>query len=433
MKQILNPTWGESSPTLPAVNWNRPEDGYTKMFWDQNVRQFWVDEEVPLADDKLAWMTMTQEEQRVYEQVLAGLTLLDTVQGSVGMPLLSQHIPKLQAKAVLGFMGAMEHMHAKSYSSIFSTLCTSERIGELFDWVRGQPLLQEKQRFVLERYRRVEDPQSLYLGLAASVFLESFLFYSGFFYPLLLAGQGRLVNSGEIISLIIRDESIHGVYVGLLAQEVYAGLSERAQKEAERGVYEMLEGLEALERRYTQTVYETLGLEEAVRAFSHYNADKALMNLGLKPYFEVGAEQVNPVVLAGLRTETKNHDFFSTKGNGYVKAIRVEPLSDADFVFEGFSAECKPVTKRDGRSVPFDELRIVRAVQKAGTATGLALDPAMIERVIVAPIKRRARQESLHIEQIQDMVEEGLMHSYPQVARAYILYREERARQRGRA
>lgn len=417
-----------------AVNWNRPEDAYSKMFWDQNVRQFWVDEEIPLADDKLTWMTLSKEEQRVYyEQVLAGLTLLDTVQGSVGMPLLSQHIPKLQAKAVLSFMGAMEHMHAKSYSSIFSTLCSSERIGELFDWVKGQPLLQEKQRFVLERYQGVQDRQSLYLGLAASVFLESFLFYSGFFFPLLFAGQGRLVNSGEIISLIIRDESIHGVYVGLLAQEVYASLSERAQKKAEREVYEMLEQLEALERRYTQTLYAPLGLEEAVLTFAHYNADKALMNLGLKPHFEVGAEQVNPVVLAGLSTKTKNHDFFSTKGNGYVKAIRVEPLCDADFIFEGLSPEYLPVTKRDGREVPFDEMRIVRAVEKAATAVGVGLEPEVIEQLILSPIKRRARKERLHIEQIQDMVEEGLMKRYPQVARAYILYREERTRQRGLA
>lgn len=416
-----------------AVNWNRPEDAYSKMFWDQNVRQFWVDEEIPLADDKLTWMTLSKEEQRVYEQVLAGLTLLDTVQGSVGMPLLSQHIPKLQAKAVLSFMGAMEHMHAKSYSSIFSTLCSSERIGELFDWVKGQPLLQEKQRFVLERYQGVQDRQSLYLGLAASVFLESFLFYSGFFFPLLLAGQGRLVNSGEIISLIIRDESIHGVYVGLLAQEVCASLSERAQKKAEREVYEMLEQLEALERRYTQTLYAPLGLEEAVLTFAHYNADKALMNLGLKPHFEVGAEQVNPVVLAGLSTKTKNHDFFSTKGNGYVKAIRVEPLCDADFIFEGLSPEYLPITKRDGREVPFDEMRIVRAVEKAATAVGVGLEPEVIEQLILSPIKRRARKERLHIEQIQDMVEEGLMKRYPQVARAYILYREERTRQRGLA
>jgi ribonucleoside-diphosphate reductase beta chain len=404
-----------------AVNWNRPEDAYSKMFWDQNVRQFWVDEEIPLADDKLTWMTLSKEEQRVYEQVLAGLTLLDTVQGSVGMPLLSQHIPKLQAKAVLSFMGAMEHMHAKSYSSIFSTLCSSERIGELFDWVKGQPLLQEKQRFVLERYQGVQDPQSLYLGLAASVFLESFLFYSGFFYPLLLAGQGRLVNSGEIISLIIRDESIHGVYVGLLAQEVLGGLSEREQEEVKDQVYQILRRLEAMERGYTEALYRPLGLVEEVLTFSRYNADKALANLGLPAYFEVGAEQVNPVVLAGLSTRTKNHDFFSTKGNGYVKAIRVEPLCDADFIFEGLSPEYLPVTKRDGREVPFDEMRIVRAVEKAAAAVGVGLEPEVIEQHILSPIKRRARKERLHIEQIQDMVEEGLMKRYPQVARALSL------------
>lgn len=431
MKPTLTST--NSLTTLRAVNWNRPEDGYTKMFWDQNVRQFWVDEEIPLADDKLVWMTLAKEEQRVYEQVLAGLTLLDTVQGSVGMPLLSQHIPSLHAKAVLGFMGAMEHMHAKSYSSIFSTLCTSERIGELFDWVKAEPILQEKQAFVHHRYAGVQDDPSLYQGLAASVLLESFLFYSGFFYPLLLAGQGKMVNSGEIINLIIRDESIHGVYVGLLAQEVYAGLPEGQQAGARKGVHRMLEHLTALEERYTRMLYTPLGLDEAVITFAHYNADKALMNLGLEPYFQVSAEAVNPVVLAGLRTETKNHDFFSTKGNGYVKAIRVEPLSDADFVFEEFPLEYQPVTKRDGRGVPFDELRIVRAVELAAAATGVAVDPVVVERQILAPIKHQAQQRGLHIEQIQDLVEEGLMQGYPAVARAYILYREARARQRGLA
>lgn len=57
--------------------------------------------------------------------------------------------------------------------------------------------------------------------MVASVYLESFLFYSGFYYPLYFYGQGKLMQSGEIINLILRDEAIHGVYVGLLAQEIY--------------------------------------------------------------------------------------------------------------------------------------------------------------------------------------------------------------------
>jgi ribonucleoside-diphosphate reductase beta chain len=320
-------------PLFEAVNWNRPDDAYTKMFWDQNVRQFWVDEEIPLTDDKLVWMTLSPQEQRVYEHVLGALTLLDTEQASVGMPLLSQHMDSAQVRAVMGFMGAMEHMHAKSYSSIFSTLCTSSRIEEIFAWVRHNRPLQDKLAFVHERYLHVQDHKDLYLALCTSVFLESYLFYSGFFYPLLLAGQGKLVNSGEIINLIIRDESIHGVYVGLLAQGVLERLAPRAQVEARQEALGILERLDGLEAPYTAELYDPIGLSEQVRRFSHYNADKALMNLGLEPHFGVGEEGVNPVVLGGLRTETKNHDFFSTKGNGYVKAIRVEPLRDEDFVF----------------------------------------------------------------------------------------------------
>jgi ribonucleoside-diphosphate reductase beta chain len=420
----------ETTLNFEAVNWNRPEDGHTKMFWDQNVRQFWVDEEIPLADDKLAWMTLCQEEKRAYEEVLAGLTLLDTLQGSLGMPQMVQWVPGLQAKAVLSFMGAMEHMHAKSYSSIFSTLCTSERIQGLFDWVRHQLELQAKLALIHRAYTAIRDEKSLYQAMAASVLLESYLFYSGFFYPLYLAGQGRMTSSGEIISLIIRDEAIHGVYVGLLAQGLYARMGDKEQRKAERAVEELLERLDALEARYTQKLYSAVGLEDEVLRFSRYNADKALMNLGLEPFFQVEAEAVNPVVLAGLRTETKNHDFFSTKGNGYVKAIRVEPLSDPDFYFPEAGLDLQSVIKRDGRRVPFDELRIVRAVQKAAGAVGASLDLERIARHVLEPIKREAQSQSLSVEEIQDRVERGLMETYPQVARAYILYREERARLR---
>jgi ribonucleoside-diphosphate reductase beta chain len=316
-----------------AVNWNRIDDSFTKMFWDQNVRQFWVDEEIPLADDKLAWMTLSREEQKAFERALGGLTLLDTEQGGVGMPMISQAISSHHAKAVLGFMGAMEHMHAKSYSSIFSTLCTSERIDDIFTWVQHNTVLQEKIRFVHERYTNIRDDKTLYLAMCASVMLESYLFYSGFFYPLYLAGQGKLVNSGEIINLIVRDESIHGSYVSMLAQDVFKRFSNNDQRSLERDVHGMLEQLHGIETRYTSELYSDIGLTDSVMQFVRYNADKAMMNLGLEPLFEVDVADVNPVVLAGLRTETKNHDFFSTKGNGYIKTTKVEALRDEDFVF----------------------------------------------------------------------------------------------------
>ncbi|NBI27934.1 class 1b ribonucleoside-diphosphate reductase subunit beta [Chengkuizengella marina] len=317
---------------MKAVNWNQPDDDFTKMFWDQNLLQFWIDTEIPLSEDKMSWMELNDTEKEVYKKVLGGLTLLDTEQGGLGMPLISQNLEGLQQKSVLGFMGAMEHIHAKSYSSIFSTLCTTEEINEIFTWVEENEFLQKKAKMISTNYQNINTKLDQYLAMVSSVFLESFLFYSGFYYPLFLAGQGKLVHSGEIINLIIRDESIHGVYIGLLAQEIYKELNDEEKLEAGLKVKLLLQELYLNEENYANELYGPLGIQEDVKQFSRYNANKALMNLGLEPSFP--DEEINAIVLNGLNTNTKNHDFFSTKGNGYIKTLNVEKLTDDDFVFE---------------------------------------------------------------------------------------------------
>ena len=91
--------------------------------------------------------------------------------------------------------------------------------------------------------------------MVASVYLESFLFYSGFYYPIVARGSGLMKNSGEIINLIIRDESIHGVYVGLLAQELYRSFDEQTQQELKEEADQLLEKLMDVEVQYTQEMY----------------------------------------------------------------------------------------------------------------------------------------------------------------------------------
>ncbi|TVX88437.1 class 1b ribonucleoside-diphosphate reductase subunit beta [Paenibacillus agilis] len=316
---------------MKAVNWNRPDDDFTITFWNQNIMQFWTDDEIPLSDDKMSWLTLNADEQDLYMKVLGGLTLLDTIQGGVGMPKILDHVEGLQRKAVLGFMAMMEQIHAKSYSSIFTTLATTEEIDGVFRWVEENACLQKKAEMVSGYYTNIETSKDLYLAMCASVLLESYLFYSGFFYPLYLAGQGKMTSSGEIIDLILRDESIHGLYVGVLAQELFAELSPEEQDAATAEFQTLLKELHANEEKYTEELYTTIGLTEEVKTFIRYNANKALMNLGMEPMFP--EEEINPIVFNGISTRTKQHDFFSKKGNGYVRAMHVEPLTDDDFRF----------------------------------------------------------------------------------------------------
>ena len=314
-----------------AVNWNKEDDNFTQAFWEQNVKQFWLPEEISVSKDLKNWNELSERERTLYKRVLAGLTLLDTKQGNNGIPSMMSLTENFQRKAVLSFMGTMEEIHAKSYSSIFTTLLSNREIDELFDWIETEETLQRKAELILEQYENTKDEKSLYLSMVTSVFLESFLFYSGFFYPLFLAGQGKMVASGEIISLILRDESLHGKYIGLLAQEKYNAFSDEVKKELNEKMYEIFNKLMENEINYTKLIYAESGMENEVINFLKYNANRALENLGFDNYYEV--EPINPIVLNGLSTETKTHDFFSTKGNGYQKGI-YEELEDEDFIVE---------------------------------------------------------------------------------------------------
>ena len=102
------------------------------------------------------------------------------------------------------------------------------------------------------------------------------------------------------------------------------------------------------------------------------------------------------------------------------KTIDIGPLSE--------------VIKRDGEKRTFDAGKIVTAIAKAGLATGeYGEDEAhlLAEQVIKVLRHRFAGAVVPTIEQIQDVVEQVLISSnYYKTARSYIVYREQRERQR---
>lgn len=92
----------------------------------------------------------------------------------------------------------------------------------------------------------------------------------------------------------------------------------------------------------------------------------------------------------------------------------------------------RAVRKRDGRVVPFDQSRIASAVYRAMEATGegnLKQDPHLVsDRAIKGLLKKFKISYTPSIEEIQDEVEEALILSdFPKTAKAYILYRRQRA------
>ena len=322
---------------MKAVNWNKQDD-LTLLYWRQNIAQFWVDTEFKPSKDIKSWNEdLNEKEREAYKKVLAGLTGLDTQQGDIGMPLISLHTEDSRKQAVYSFMGMMEQIHAKSYSTIFTSLIPSKETNYLLEeWVPNNKHLQYKGRRIENYYLKLLKPDPTYyeqyMARVASIFLESYIFYSGFFYPLYLAGQGKVTTSGEIIRKILLDETIHGSFTGIDAQEIYQNkLTIEERKRADQEMYKLLLDLYENELEYSKTIYEKIGLYEEVKDYIEYNANRALANLGFTGYFE--EKDINPIIENAVNTSTKNHDFFSVKGDGYVVSLNVEAMEDEDFIF----------------------------------------------------------------------------------------------------
>lgn len=93
------------------------------------------------------------------------------------------------------------------------------------------------------------------------------------------------------------------------------------------------------------------------------------------------------------------------------------------------------IIKRDGRKVPFNQNKIIDAVLAAFKEVDQELsDYAYIKAGNIADyVEELAQEQSLTVEEIQDLVEKGLMSTKRKdVAKAYILYRENRTKERNR-
>lgn len=310
-----------------AINWNAIEDAVDKSTWEKLTEQFWLDTRIPLSNDLDDWRRLSDVEKDLVGKVFGGLTLLDTVQSESGMAQLKKDVRTPHEEAVLNNIEFMESVHAKSYSSIFSTLNTKSEIEEIFEWTNNNPYLQTKAKIINEIYKNGTPLEKK----VASVFLETFLFYSGFFTPLYYLGNNKLPNVAEIIKLIIRDESVHGTYIGYKFQLGFNELSDEEQDKMRDWMYDLLFNLYENEENYTRDLYDPLGWTDEVMTFLRYNANKALMNLGQDPLFPDTANDVNPIVMNGISTGTSNHDFFSQVGNGYLLGT-VEAMQDDDYL-----------------------------------------------------------------------------------------------------
>ena len=147
------------------------------------------------------------------------------------------------------------------------------------------------------------------------------------------SSRGKLTNTADLIRLIIRDEAVHGYYIGYKFQKGLEKLSQEERDDIKFYTFDLLSELYENEVQYTSDLYDEVGLTEDVKKFLRYNANKALMNLGFESLFPKDETDVNPAILSALSPNAdENHDFFSGSGSSYVIG-KAETTEDEDWDF----------------------------------------------------------------------------------------------------
>ncbi|MDO4761384.1 MAG: class 1b ribonucleoside-diphosphate reductase subunit beta [Corynebacterium sp.] len=318
-------------PVMPVrpINWNRLQDDKDLEVWNRLTANFWLPEKVPLSNDLNDWRTLSDQEQTLTMRVFTGLTLLDTVQATVGEISQIQDAQTEHEEAVYTNIAFMQAVHARSYSSVFSTLATTPQIDDAYAWAINNPILQQRAKKVLVHYYG-NDPLK---RKVASTLLSSLLLYAGFYLPLHFSVHARLTNTADMIRLILRDKAVHGYYSGYKFQRGVDKADAARREEIKDFTFGLTHELYDLELEYSGELYEPLGLMDDVAVFVRYNANKALMNLGYPALFAPESCEVNPEILAALAPGAEeNHDFFSGSGSSYIIGKAVD-TSDEDWDF----------------------------------------------------------------------------------------------------
>lgn len=313
---------------VPPINWNRVTDPKDLEVWQRLTSNFWLPEKIAVSNDIPSWRNLTDAEKTLTKKVFAGLTALDTIQSSVGAISLMADAVTPHEEAVYTNIAFMESVHARSYSNIFSTLASTEEIDEVFRWAREDEFINRKADIILSYYDG-DDPLKRKI---ASTLLESFLFYSGFYWPFYLSSRSRLTNTADIIRLIVRDEAVHGYYIGYKFQKAYEQLTVDEQAEYQEFAVELLFELYDNEIKYTESLYDEVGLTEDVKRFLRYNANKAFQNLGFNSIYTTDQTNVSASIISALTLDGENHDFFSGGGSTYVIG-KNEDTQDDDWDF----------------------------------------------------------------------------------------------------
>jgi ribonucleoside-diphosphate reductase beta chain len=276
---------------------------------------FWVPEEVSLAQDKIDHKRATDAQKFVFTQNLLRQTALDSLQGrapsQVFTPVCS--VPELEA-LVNNWSFFETNIHSKSYSHIIRNIYNmpQEEFNSIHDC---QPIIDMAasvgrhyedlhilncRKELGEKVTEDEHIKSIWMALNASYALEALRFMVSFATALAMVENRIYMGNGNIISLILQDETLHTDWTAYIINQVVKDDPRfaKAKRECEAEVMELYMEVINEEKAWADHLFQhgvVVGLNAGIlKTFVDHMATVRLKDIGLKVPEEIRTMQ-NPI------------------------------------------------------------------------------------------------------------------------------------------
>lgn len=248
----------------------------------------WGEWEASLMEDVNQWKSgkISAQEKEFIVQILRLFTQSDVVVGGSYVDVFLPHIKNNEARMMMLSFAQRETIHMRAYAFLNDTLGLPET--EYSAFLEYQEMT-EKVEFM--QNFDVSTKKGLALSIAQTVCNEGMSLFSAFVMLLNFQRFGKLKGMCEIVEWSIRDETMHVDGMTELFRVFADENPELINDEFKHSIYEMYRTAVALEDKVIDLAFalgDCEGITKGeIKDYIRYIADRRLINLGLKPNFNI--------------------------------------------------------------------------------------------------------------------------------------------------
>ncbi len=303
---------------IPSIGFKPFRYPEAYAYWEAQQKMHWMHSEVPLGDDVKDWLTkLTDSEKNFLTQVFRFFVQADIDVHKNYEVNYSQIFKPTEVRMMLSAFANMETVHVAAYAHLIETIGMPD--SEYSAFLKYKEM-EDKHNFI--QAFTMDNDADVLIGLAANgAFTEGLQLFASFAMILAFPATGLMNGVGQIVTLSVRDESLHCEGMLHLFHK-YAEETGAYTQEVKDRIVGIAKEVVALEDAFIDLAFEMGNVrnlkKQDVKKYVRYVCDQRLVQLHLPTIFNI---KEHPLPwLPGILNGVEHANFFEVKSTEYSKA-----------------------------------------------------------------------------------------------------------------